>query len=115
MSVSISGSTPLSNTAATAAASQKDASKAGGANQDSSSQITNQVTITNPDGSTTTVITYADGTTSTTTQKAPAGQSANAAQPTQAGQPAKNGLLDTTNIGQNAALLAAQEKATAPA
>jgi hypothetical protein len=134
MSVSISGSNPLTNSTATAAlAGQKGAHRAGGgkgggSDQDaSSSTITNQVTTTNPDGSTTTLVTYADGTTATTNQPPPSGQSAalnkaqtakagaqSAGQPAQSGQPVLGGLLDTSNLGQNAALLAAQEKAKTP-
>jgi len=111
MSVSAIGTTPLPSTAATGA---KDAQKSGGAAQDQAAQITNQGTTTNPDGSTTTVITYSDGTTTTTTQAAPPKQ-ANAAQPLPGGQPTTGGLLDASNVGQTATLLAAQEKARAQA
>jgi hypothetical protein len=125
MSVSITGTTPLPSAtplsgAATAAGAHRGAPKAGGASdQDQSSQqISNQITATNPDGSTTTTITYADGTTATTTQPAAPGQAnakSNANQPVRGGQQAVGGLLDPNNVGQNAALLAAQEKAKVPA
>jgi hypothetical protein len=118
MSVSISGASPLSTSPITAATTQK-GGKAQGAEQDQSAQqITNQVTTTAADGTSTTVITYADGTTSTTTQQgAPAAQANKTGQQAQPGQPgaggpaATGGLLDPANVGQNAALLAAQEKA----
>jgi hypothetical protein len=118
MSVSLSGTAPLSSSPITAGTQHKGAGKAQGAEQDQSSQqITNQVSTTNADGSTTTTITYADGTTSTTTQQgSPAVQAAKAGQLATAGQPSgapgtSGGLLDPTNLGQNAALLSAQEKA----
>jgi hypothetical protein len=109
MSVAISGSTSLPSLTP---ASPKDA-KSGGASQDTASQISSQSVTTNPDGSTTTTIVYADGTTATTTQAAPAGQqtAAKGSQPTDAGPAAKGNLLDGSNVGQTATLLAAQEKA----
>ena len=116
MTVSLAAATPLTNPTQTAAA-HKGGHKAGGLDQDSAQQIANQVTTTNPDGSITTVITYADGTTSTTTQPAPGGV-AGAGKNGQQGQPGVSptgGLLDTTNIGQNATLLAAQERANTAA
>jgi hypothetical protein len=114
MSISISGSSPLSSSPiAGAATHNKEAAKTNDAADQNSSQITNQATTTNADGSTTTTITYADGTTSTTTQQASAASPATAKVPSQAqnGQQASGGLLDPTNVAQNAALLAAQEKA----
>jgi hypothetical protein len=113
MSVAISGNAPPPSLAAPGA---KDA-KSDGAGQDTASQISNQTITTNPDGSTTTTIVYADGTTATTTQAAPPGQqtAAKGNQPTDAGPAAKGSLLDTSNLGQTSTLLAAQEKATAPA
>src|SRR6202012_1701865 len=88
MSVSISGASPLSSSPITGATAPK-GGKAQGAQQDQSSeQITNQVTTTSADGSSTTVITYADGTTSTTTtQGPPATQAAKNGQQAQPGQP----------------------------
>jgi hypothetical protein len=115
MTVSLAAATPLTNPTQTAAA-HKGGTKAGGANQDSAQQIASQATSTNPDGSTITVITYTDGTTSTTTQAAPAsvaaaGKNGQPGQAGQAGVSPTGGLLDTSNIGQNATLLAAQEQA----
>lgn len=109
MSVAISGSVPLPSPTHISA---KD-TKSGGAGQDAASQISNQSVTTNPDGSTTTTIVYADGTTATTTQAAPPVQQSTAkgTQPTDAGPAAKGNLLDTSNVGQTATLLAAQEKA----
>ncbi|MGB8841342.1 MAG: hypothetical protein WCC64_09725 [Aliidongia sp.] len=109
MSVAISGSTPLPSLTPTSA---KDA-KSGGADQDAAPQVSSQSVSTNPDGSTVTTIVYADGTTATTTQAAPPAQQAAAKgnQPTEGGPGAKGNLLDSSNVGQTATLLAAQEKA----
>jgi hypothetical protein len=108
MSVAISSSTPLPSLTPTSA---KD-TKSGGADQDAAPQVSSQSVSTNPDGSTVTTIVYADGTTATTTQAAPAQQAAaKGNQPTDGGPGAKGNLLDSSNVGQTATLLAAQEKA----
>jgi len=124
MSISISGASPLSSSPITAATEHKGTGKGQGADKaqdavqnQSSEQIANQTSSTSSNGTTTTVITYADGTTSTTTQQGTAPtQAASSSPQAQAGQNQQapgtaGGLLDPSNVGQNAALLAAQERA----
>jgi hypothetical protein len=82
-----------------------DASSSGAQGSSSASSSTSSTTVvstatqTNADGSTTTILTYGNGTVSTSTQ---------AAAP-QSGKGAVPSLLDPSNQGQNSALLAAQE------
>jgi len=84
----------------TSQAANGTSSASGGSNSsDSATTISSNITTTNADGSTQTTITYADGTTSVTTTAAPVQPSGGSAN-----------LLDGSNGGQLATLLAAQEQ-----
>src|ERR1700761_2566672 len=93
-----SGGAEKGGAAGGAGGSQGASGSGSSSSSSSSSTIVSEATQVNPDGSTTTGITYADGTSSTSNTPAPQGKG---------GVPS---LLDPSNAGQNATLLGAQEQ-----